>query len=132
MNTSSKSAASILVVEDDGLIALHNQQLLIKYGYLVPDMFAYGEEVLDYLENGALPDLILMDIGLAGNLDGIETARQVIERHRIPVIFLTSYSDTNRIARAGEISPYGYIVKPVVEGDLILQIREALGQPLVR
>ena len=117
---------SIFVVEDDALIALRNYELLTKSGYEVPQMFASGEDLLDHLEMSDPPDLILMDIGLSGKIDGIETARQIRERYNIPVIFLTAYIDDQRMIRAKEISPYGYIVKPVFERQLIEMIGEAL------
>ncbi len=119
---------SIFVVEDDALIALRNYELLTKSGYEVPQMFASGEDLLDHLEMSDPPDLILMDIGLSGKIDGIETARRVRQRYNIPVIFLTAYIDEQRMIRAKEISPYGYIVKPVVERELIEMIGAALRQ----
>ena len=91
-------------------------------------MFASGEDLLDHLEMSDPPDLILMDIGLSGKIDGIETARRVRQRYNIPVIFLTAYIDEQRMIRAKEISPYGYIVKPVVERELIEMIGAALRQ----
>jgi two-component system, response regulator PdtaR len=118
---------SILVVEDDGIIALYNHELLTKKGFAVPQMFASGEDLLDYLFCSAPPDLILMDIGLHGNMDGIETARRVRQKWNVPIIFLTSYSDDKRIAQAQEISPHGYIIKPIVESQLMNLIGAALG-----
>jgi two-component system, response regulator PdtaR len=120
--------ASILVVEDDGLIALRSQELLTKSGYTVPDLFASGEEVLEYLEGAVLPDLILMDIGLSGTLNGIETARAVRKKYDIPVIFLSAYSNDQRIADARDVSPYGYIIKPFVEHQLLGTIQNALNR----
>ena len=119
---------SIFVVEDDALIALGNYELLTKSGYEVPRMFASGEELPDHLATSGPPDLILMDIGLRGNIDGIETARRVRLRYNIPVIFLTAYIDDERMRCAQEISPYGYLIKPVVERKLMEKIGVALGQ----
>ncbi len=116
------------MVEDDALIALRNYELLTKSGYEVPQIFASGEDLIDHLEKSEPPDLILMDIGLNGKIDGIETARRVRQRHNIPVIFLTAYIDEQRMMRAKEISPYGYIVKPVVERQLMEMIGVALRQ----
>lgn len=118
--------ASILVVEDDGIIALRSMELLSRQGYDVPSPLASGEETLDYLETSPRPDLILMDIGLMGRMDGIETARQVRSRYGIPVIFLSAYSNEQRIAEAKEISPYGYLIKPFVEQQLLAVVRDAL------
>jgi two-component system, response regulator PdtaR len=116
---------SILIVEDDGLIALRMQEVLTSYGYRVPDPLASGEEALQRMEEST-PDLIVMDIGLLGNIDGLETARQIRNRYSIPVIFLTAYTDDMRIARARDISPYGYMVKPFRDDKLIGCIRSAL------
>jgi two-component system, response regulator PdtaR len=121
---------SIFVVEDDALVALMDYELLTKAGYAVPQMFASGEDLLDYLENSELPDLILMDIGLDGKIDGIETARRVRERYDIPVIFVSSYADDEKKMRAQEITPYHYIVKPVVERQFIEIIGETLGMAI--
>ena len=118
--------ASILVVEDDGIIALRSHELLTTSGYAVPGMFATGEELLEYLTSAGPPDLILMDIGLIGGMDGIETARRVRERYAVPIIFVTSYSDDRRKVLAQAVSPEGYIIKPVVERDLLVRIGAAL------
>jgi DNA-binding NarL/FixJ family response regulator len=114
------------VVEDDAIIALRNCEFLIKSGYHVPQMFASGEDLLDHIEESGPPDVILMDINLNGKIDGIETARRVLQRHNVPVIFLSSYSDENTISRANEISPYGYMVKPVDDNQLMETIEAAL------
>ncbi len=87
------SAGIILIAEDEGLIALHLMEMLTEAGYTIPDPFASGEDLLDYLTRSTRPDIILMDIGLGGRIDGIETAREVKKRYTIPVIFLTAYSD---------------------------------------
>lgn len=117
------------MVEDDAIIALRNYELLTKSGYMVPEMFASGEELLDHLDRSGPPDLILMDVGLSGKIDGIETARRVRTQYNIPIIFLSSYADESRRARAEKISPDGYLVKPVVEKQLIEMIGTTLGQP---
>jgi CheY-like chemotaxis protein len=120
---------SILIVEDEGLIALHLTELLEKSGYRVAGSAFSGETVLKDLESGPLPDLILMDIALGGALDGIETAREIRRRSPIPVVFLTAYSNQNRIDEAAAVSPFGYLTKPVMEKDLLAAIRSALAAP---
>ena len=94
---------SILIVEDDGLIALHLQELLQNAGYDIPPPVASGEEAIEYVRTCPLPDLILMDVTLDGRIDGIETARQIQESFSIPVIFLSAHSATNRIAQGDEV-----------------------------
>ena len=121
---------SILVVEDDAVIALHTYEMLTKAGYAVPGMFAAGEDLLDYLDRSGPPDLILMDIGLGGGgADGIETARRVREYRDVPVIFLSSYEDETRRARAQEISSSRFVVKPVFDHRLMEMIGDVIGKP---
>ena len=115
----------ILIVEDEGLIALHLMEILTNAGYRVLEPVASGEEALMQLEERAPPDLILMDITLDGCLDGIETTRQIRKRHAIPVIFLTAHSNSQIISRAKEVSPCGYIVKPVMDKDLLEHVERA-------
>ncbi|WML68210.1 MAG: Protein-glutamate methylesterase/protein-glutamine glutaminase [Methanoregula sp. SKADARSKE-2] len=116
---------SILIVEDDGVIALRMQELLIKTGYHAPDPVAFGEDALEQIARSR-PDLVLMDIELMGEIDGIETARLIQERFDIPVIYLTAYVDDHRLAKAKETTPYGYIVKPFMDRELMATIEMAL------
>jgi two-component system, response regulator PdtaR len=117
---------TILIVEDEGLIALHLTELLEKAGYCIAGPSCSGEQVLRDIASAPFPDLILMDIALAGSLDGIETARRIRQQFPIPVIFLTAYSNQNRIDEAREVSPFGYLTKPVMEDELLGAIRGAL------
>jgi CheY-like chemotaxis protein len=116
----------IQIVEDEGLIALHLTEMLEKAGYRVPDPVYSGEMALTALEKSPKPDLILMDIGLAGSLDGIETAKKIRHQYPVPIIFLTAYSDRSRIEQAQEVSSFAYLIKPVSEEDLLAAIRDAL------
>ncbi len=120
------NAQSILIVEDEGLIALHLMEILANAGYRVLDPVASGEEALRHLEKITPPDLVLMDITLDGSLDGIETARQIRKKYTVPVIFLTAHSNGHIMARAQEVSPCGYIVKPVMEKDLLEHVEKIL------
>jgi CheY-like chemotaxis protein len=113
-------------VEDEGLIALHLTEMLEKAGYRVPDPVFSGEMAIKALEKSPTPDLILMDIGLAGPLDGIETAKKIRHQYTIPIVFLTAYSDRGRIEQAKEVSSFAYLIKPVSEDDLLAAIRDAL------
>jgi len=116
---------SILIVEDEGLIALHLSELLENAGYRIADPVFSGEESIRQIRTSQ-PDIVLMDIALAGQMDGIEAARQIRREHDIPVIFLSAYSDQNRIEEAQEVSPYGYITKPVMDDHLLAMIANAL------
>jgi two-component system, response regulator PdtaR len=117
---------TILVVEDDGLIALYLTELMEKTGYQV-SAASSGEMVLQDLKDGPLPDLILMDIGLSGSLDGIETFRFIRKQFSIPVIFITAYTSASILERIREIGPDGYIVKPFLDKDLLELVRKILG-----
>jgi CheY-like chemotaxis protein len=119
---------TILIVEDDGLIALYLTELMEKAGYRVVGSVSTGEMVIRMLENYPKPDLILMDIGLAGSLDGIETARQVQQRFSVPVIFVTAYTSENMLERIREIAPEGYIGKPFLDNETLALIRKVLDQ----
>jgi PAS domain S-box-containing protein len=117
--------ARIVVVEDEHIVALDIKMHLQKYGYVVPGMFASGEELLDSLDT-MKPDLVLMDIKLQGKLDGLETSKIIKEKHRIPVILLTAFADEATLERAKKIEPFGYIIKPFEEKELRTTIVIAL------
>ncbi|MCK9590974.1 MAG: response regulator [Methanoregula sp.] len=123
--------ATILIVEDDGLIALYLTELLEKAGYRVIGQAYSGEMVLRELEKSPQPDLILMDIGLAGSLDGIETARQIGQRFSIPLIFLTAYTSESTLDRMKTVAPVGYIVKPFQDTDLLALVRKGVERQAV-
>src|SRR5512145_230298 len=119
------SGESILVVEDDGIVALRIRDLLEKSNYRVAGTAAYGEDAVSMAEKDP-PDLVCMDIELMGKIDGIEAARRIHEHADIPIIYLTGYSDSVRLARAKETSPYCYLVKPYNEQELLAAIEMAL------
>ena len=120
------TSGTILLVEDEGLIALHLMEVLTGAGYAVTDLISSGEELLAMLEKSARPDVIILDIGLAGEIDGIETARRLRDRHQIRVIFLTAYSDQNRLLEAADVNPYEFLIKPVMKEDLLRAVGKSL------
>jgi len=117
--------AKILVVEDENVVALEIKKRLMRLGYLVPSVAASGKEAISKAE-GFLPDLILMDIRLKGEMDGIQAAQEIWTRFRIPVIYLTAHSDDETLKRAKQTEPYGYVLKPFEEEDLRAAIEMAL------
>lgn len=117
--------ARILVVEDETVVAKDLSLRLKDLGYDVAGMAYTGKEALKEVEE-TKPDLILMDIMLKGDIDGIETAALVKERFDIPVIYLTAYSDDETIERAKLTGPFGYILKPFEERELRSNIEIAL------
>ena len=118
----------VVIVEDEGLIALHIEEMLTHAGYDVADLFPSGEDVLAYLDSSPPPDIILMDIGLAGSLSGIETARRIRKKADIPVIFLTAYNDPHHLSEAAAVSPYGCLTKPFTEKKLVDTLETAFVQ----
>jgi CheY-like chemotaxis protein len=120
---------TILVVEDEGLIALHLTEILEKAGYRVLDPVYSGEMAIRALEKSPAPDLILMDIGLSGTLDGIETAQQIRQRLSVPLIFVTAYASESVLARMREVAPDGVIIKPFVDTELLDIVGKALSRP---
>jgi PAS domain S-box-containing protein len=115
------NAKKILVVEDEGIVARDIQNRLRHLGYEVPDIAFTGEEAVTLAEK-LNPDLILMDIMLNGEMDGIEAALKIRNRMNVPVIYLTAYSDENTLNRAKATDPYNYILKPFNDDDLRIGI----------
>src|SRR5688572_6793985 len=119
------SKAGILIVEDSFIVAFHLRKTLEKEGYRVAGAEASGEEALLFLEKNK-PDVVLMDIMLNGQMDGIETARTIRSRFNLPVIYLTALSDRETIQRAKITEPFGYLTKPFEERELFTAIEIAL------
>ena len=119
------SQRQILVVEDEPIVALDLQQRLQKMGYSVPQVVATGEAAVAAVESGP-PDLVLMDISLAGDMDGVEAATQIRRSQPIPVVYLTAYSNDATLERAKATEPHGYLLKPFEERELQTTIEIAL------
>ncbi len=115
----------ILIVEDQVIIAIDIRNTLEGLGYDVSDTASSGEECLESVMRD-VPDLILMDIMLSGELDGISTAEKIQSEMDIPIIYLTAHSDEKSLERANLTGPYGYIVKPIEEKELYTAIEIAL------
>lgn len=103
--------AKILVVEDESIVAMDISNMLEKLGYSVFGIVGSGEEAIQSAKEKA-PDLVLMDIMLRGDVDGIEAAEHINNNFHIPVVYLTAYSDNKTLERAKITEPYGYILKP--------------------
>ena len=115
----------ILVVEDESIVAIDLSHTLTSLDYKVVATVGTGLDALRVVEK-ELPDLVLMDIQLRGELDGIDVAEQVRNAYHIPVIFLSAYSDAKTLARAKLTEPYGYIMKSYDHNDLHSTIEMAL------
>lgn len=119
------SKERILIVEDSFIVAYHLQTTLESEGYVVLGTQASGEEALHFLEQHR-PDLVLMDIMLNGQMDGIETARIVKAKYNLPVIYITALTDKKTIQRAKLTEPYGYLTKPFEDREIFTVIEMAL------
>jgi diguanylate cyclase (GGDEF)-like protein len=116
---------TILLVEDNAIVAFDMQQRLQKLGYQVQGIIASGEEAIKAVTRQA-PSLILMDIFLDGRIDGIEAAKAILEKTQIPIIFLTGHDDEETLNRAKITETFGYIIKPAESRDLHVAIEIAL------
>jgi two-component system, cell cycle sensor histidine kinase and response regulator CckA len=116
---------TILVVEDESIVAMDLQRRLSDMGYSVPAVAASREEALRAAAE-VRPDLVLMDIRLKGYVDGVEVAGKLREMLDVPHIYLTAYSDPATLARAKVTEPFGYIVKPFDDETVRRTIEMAL------
>lgn len=117
--------ATILVAEDEGIIAKDLERRLIRQGYAVSGVVASGEEAIKKTAE-LKPSLVLMDIVLYGDIDGIDAAGVIRQRFDIPVIYLTAYADDRILERAKLTEPYGYVIKPFEDRDIHSAIEIAL------
>ena len=115
----------ILIVEDEFVSYMHVKILLEKNGYSTEDICRSGEDAVNRI-NGSKPDLIIMDIILDGDIDGIEAAKQIRTRYDIPIIFLTASSDEFTCKRALEVTMAGYIRKPFNKHELFDKVEAAI------
>jgi len=115
----------VMVVEDDRIIADHIQATLNSLGYGVTALVSSGEEAVKKAERDN-PDIVLMDIVLKGEMDGVEAASQIRSRMGIPIVFLTAFSDQKILERAKLTEPFGYLIKPFEDRELHSNIEVAL------
>ena len=107
----------ILIAEDELLVAQQLQMGLESLGYDVCDSVFCGEDAIIKAEEN-FPDLIIMDINLAGMIDGIEAAKEITENLQIPIVFMTSYSDIKFLFRAVHLKKVQYLEKPLIMNKL--------------
>jgi DNA-binding LytR/AlgR family response regulator len=112
-----QSQLKILIVEDEMLIAANIANQLDAFGYEIIGIIPRGEEAIKVVQNEK-PDLVLMDINLKGEIDGIETAKRIQQEGQIPIIYLTANNDDENFNRAKATHPYGFLSKPFKRLDL--------------
>jgi len=116
---------AILIVEDEGVVSMEIQDRVKSLGFRVAGIVPSGARAVEMAEQHR-PDLVLMDIVLRGDMDGIEAARQIQQKFNIPVVYLTAHSDESTLQRAKITVPFGYVIKPFDERDLHIAIEMAL------
>jgi signal transduction histidine kinase/CheY-like chemotaxis protein len=116
---------NILIVEDELIVAMDLKDALERMGYIVPAIVDSGELAIQKASE-LLPDLVLMDVALKGEMDGIEAAERIWARHQIPVVFSTACTDELILQRAKQIGPFGYILKPFQDRVLQTTLEMAL------
>ncbi len=111
------SAKKVLIIEDEGIVSSDLRSFLTPLGYTVTASVFSGEEALQYCRSDP-PDAVLIDIGLQGRLDGIETARLLKKERQVPFIYITGFADEKTIGRARKTGPEGLLLKPIAEKEL--------------
>jgi adenylate cyclase len=124
-NNHSSEHVSVLIVEDENIIAQDLSRIMKKLGYTVADIVTSGEEVITRVID-LTPSLILMDIKLNGRMSGIEAAEEIKKMIDTPIIYITAYADAEVIQKAKLTEPFAYIVKPFEEKVLRTAIEIAL------
>ncbi|QEL20455.1 response regulator [Limnoglobus roseus] len=117
--------ATILIVEDEALIAEDLREQLEQLGHTVVGVVDTADEAIAATRQKS-PGLVLMDIRLRGGADGVDAATMISEWSDVPIIYMTAHSDADTVARAMLVQPYGYVVKPVRDSDLVTAIQTAL------
>lgn len=115
----------IIIAEDEKIVAKDIENKLKKSGYDVIGVVSTGRDLLDKVSESP-PDLVLMDIKLDGDMDGIETAQKLKDSYGLPVVYLTAYADKITLERINETNPGGYVLKPFKLSELRHSIEDAI------
>ena len=115
----------VLIVEDEAIVSMDLRYKLEGLGYGVPAEISSGEEAVEAASR-LRPDVVLMDIWLSGEMDGIDAAEEIRRRLNIPVVYVTSHADEDTLRRAKTTEPSGYILKPFVDAELRAVVEMAI------
>lgn len=118
-----KDIIKILIVEDEVIIAMRFEVFFIRRGYQVINSVTTGEEAVK-IAREKKPDVVLLDINLRGLMNGIEAATLIYEELKIPIIFMTGYSDESLRKEAAKVNPLGYFMKPINMYEVISAINK--------
>ncbi len=120
-----KSKGSVIIVEDDMLLSLVQGRIVEKLGYTLLAKVSNGRDAIEKMQE-LNPDIMMMDISIKGDLDGVETAHKIREISDVPVIFLSGSADQEQVSRATSLENSEYIVKPIQADDLIEPLKKAV------
>lgn len=124
---SDSKPSSILIVEDEAIVALDLRYRLEAFGYTICGTASTGDEAIR-VATSTHPDIVLMDIQLKGAMDGIEAARRIAEVFAVPIVFVTAFTDEATLLRVKSAAPYGYIIKPYDEREIRIVLELALAK----
>jgi CheY-like chemotaxis protein len=127
VDLSAVKAAVILVAEDEAIVGMDIKTRLERFGYQVKSVVASGEDAICHAE-ATRPDLVVMDIMLQGDIDGITAAEWIGKNLAIPILFLSAYTEIVLVERAKDVGSYGYLLKPFDERQLRIAIEMALAK----
>jgi len=115
---------SILIVEDNSIIAHSIAQKVKEFGYTVSKICSNGHDAISYILKNSI-SAVLMDINIKGDIDGIQTAKEILKHKDIPILYLTAYMDERTIERAIDTNPSAYLSKPINTSDLFASLKIA-------
>lgn len=119
------SNPKVMIIEDDAITSLELKNKLEIWGYEVPAVASYGKEAIEMIKKTGV-DLILADIVIKGDMDGVDTVKRILESVEAPVLYLTAHADDETFKRAKLTKPYGYVFKPFNDQELKFNIEIAL------
>ena len=125
MDNDYQNSPKILIVEDEPFIAENLQEMLGIFGYENTEIANSANQAIKAIK-ASRPDLILLDVKIKGDQDGIELGGIIKEQYKVPFVYITSYSDKDTVNRAKQTQPLGFIVKPFTKDDVYAAIEVAL------